>query len=63
MPLQIGSSAQVKSPASPCTNVCQIARATGLCIGCKRTLDEISAWPNMTADQRRALLNQLKMRA
>jgi len=30
--------------ASPCIRICQIDRATGLCIGCLRTLAEIAAW-------------------
>jgi predicted Fe-S protein YdhL (DUF1289 family) len=31
-------------PPSPCTGVCQIDPATGLCLGCARTAAEIAAW-------------------
>lgn len=30
--------------SSPCINVCQMDARSGLCIGCFRTLDEITAW-------------------
>ena len=30
--------------ASPCISVCRMDDATGLCVGCLRTLDEIAAW-------------------
>ena len=30
--------------ASPCTNVCTLDEASGLCQGCLRTLDEIRLW-------------------
>ncbi len=29
---------------SPCINVCRMSRATGLCEGCWRTLDELRLW-------------------
>jgi predicted Fe-S protein YdhL (DUF1289 family) len=29
---------------SPCTNICRIDDATGWCVGCGRTLDEIARW-------------------
>lgn len=29
---------------SPCTKVCKISPETALCLGCRRTLDEIAAW-------------------
>jgi len=30
--------------ASPCINVCKMDDRSGLCVGCFRTLDEISVW-------------------
>ncbi|MDE2440886.1 MAG: DUF1289 domain-containing protein [Betaproteobacteria bacterium] len=30
--------------SSPCINVCKMDARSGLCIGCFRTLDEITAW-------------------
>ena len=29
---------------SPCINVCRMDEASGLCVGCLRTLDEIALW-------------------
>ena len=29
---------------SPCKNVCELDPNTGLCLGCKRTVDEIQNW-------------------
>jgi predicted Fe-S protein YdhL (DUF1289 family) len=40
---------------SPCTSVCKIDEATGLCAGCLRTLDEIAAWSVLDNAQRRAV--------
>lgn len=31
-------------PASPCVGTCAIDEASGLCVGCARTRDEIAAW-------------------
>ncbi len=53
---------QRDEPDSPCVRVCVLDRASGLCIGCLRTGDEIAAWPGMGADQRRALLAELPAR-
>ncbi len=48
--------------SSPCTGICQIDPARGLCIGCWRSLDEIAAWGAMTEDQRRAVMAELPAR-
>ena len=29
---------------SPCINICKMDAASGLCIGCFRTIDEITVW-------------------
>ena len=50
------------SVPSPCISVCQIDDATGLCIGCRRNLDEIRDWPIFTAEEKRAVLADLKSR-
>lgn len=47
---------------SPCTNVCQIDPATGWCIGCGRTLDEIARWGATTAADRDAVTAALAAR-
>ncbi|WP_017666614.1 DUF1289 domain-containing protein [Sandarakinorhabdus sp. AAP62] len=53
---------ELRSVASPCTNVCRIDRRTGWCEGCKRSMDEISRWPHAGDDERRAILAQLPAR-
>jgi predicted Fe-S protein YdhL (DUF1289 family) len=46
-------------PPSPCNDLCRIDPQTGLCEGCGRTLDEISEWGYMTAEQKRAVIERL----
>ncbi|TFF25312.1 DUF1289 domain-containing protein [Jiella endophytica] len=47
---------------SPCTLVCTIDPATGLCLGCRRTIDEIAGWASFAPDRRRAILADLAER-
>ena len=47
---------------SPCTSVCTIDDATGLCVGCYRSLDEIAGWIGLSADQKRAVIAKLPSR-
>jgi uncharacterized protein len=35
----------LRSPASPCVGVCRLDDTGRLCLGCRRTPDEIAAWP------------------
>jgi len=49
-------------PASPCTNVCRIDPASGFCVGCRRTLDEIANWSRLDAPARLAVLTALRDR-
>lgn len=42
--------------ASPCINVCTLDEALGVCRGCFRTIDEISAWSRVANDQRLRIL-------
>jgi uncharacterized protein len=44
---------------SPCTSVCTIDAATGLCAGCFRTLDEIAAWSVLDDGEKRAVWREL----
>jgi predicted Fe-S protein YdhL (DUF1289 family) len=39
-------------PQSPCTGVCAIDPASGLCRGCRRTLAEIAAWSTLGEAER-----------
>jgi predicted Fe-S protein YdhL (DUF1289 family) len=47
---------------SPCTGVCTLDPATGLCIGCMRTLGEIAAWPDADRQARLAIVQRLRER-
>ena len=42
--------------ASPCINVCKMDAQTGLCAGCLRTIDEITAWSRLDESRRRHVL-------
>jgi hypothetical protein len=46
---------------SPCVNVCRLD-AQGLCIGCRRTLDEIAEWSRAGEARRREILRELPLR-
>ncbi len=46
-------------PPSPCISVCQIDNKTGLCLGCRRTLDEIRDWIIMNPEERRRVLDAI----
>jgi hypothetical protein len=48
--------------SSPCIKVCVIDPASGLCIGCGRTLDEIARWGSMSETQRQDIMRGLSAR-
>ena len=50
------------SVPSPCISVCQVDDATGQCIGCYRTIDEIRDWPIMTAEEKTDVLGRIAAR-
>jgi predicted Fe-S protein YdhL (DUF1289 family) len=41
---------------SPCNRVCTLDPASGLCLGCGRSLDEITRWTQMTDAERARVL-------
>jgi hypothetical protein len=47
---------------SPCNKVCVVDAASGLCIGCGRTLTEIGGWIAMTPEERRRIMAELPAR-
>ena len=47
---------------SPCINICKLDPATGLCLGCKRTLDEIAHWTDYSEAERRRVLEHVAHR-
>ncbi len=48
---------------TPCVKVCQMDPRRGLCLGCKRTLDEIARWGAMSDAEREKILNELETRS
>ncbi len=48
---------------SPCVKICVIHPDAGLCIGCKRTRDEIARWSAMTPEERGAVMAALPGRS
>ena len=47
---------------SPCIAVCQIDDASGLCLGCRRSIDEIREWPILSAEEKRRILRSIEDR-
>lgn len=48
---------------SPCIKICVIHPQTRLCTGCLRSIDEITGWSAMSAQQRRDVIAELPARA
>jgi len=46
---------------SPCVDICRLD-ARGLCVGCRRTMDEITEWPRASETRRREILRELERR-
>jgi predicted Fe-S protein YdhL (DUF1289 family) len=47
---------------SPCTKVCALDPRSGYCIGCYRTIDEVANWVEMSAEDKRAVLERVACR-
>lgn len=47
---------------SPCTGACLVDQGHGFCVGCWRTLREISDWYRYDPAQKHAVLAELKTR-
>jgi predicted Fe-S protein YdhL (DUF1289 family) len=45
--------------ASPCIGVCKLDPVTKLCLGCHRSVAEISSWLDLSEDERRAIIARL----
>jgi len=44
---------------TPCTAICTIDPISGLCLGCRRTLDEIARWGGLTDQERARIMAEL----
>ncbi len=47
---------------TPCIHVCSIDPATGFCMGCGRTIEEIGAWMSYSDAERTRLMALLSAR-
>ena len=47
---------------SPCIDICRMDDATGWCVGCLRTLDEIALWSALGDDDKRRVWLDLERR-
>jgi uncharacterized protein len=47
---------------TPCVQVCAVDGASGLCLGCFRTLNEIAGWARLTPEERERLMAELPSR-
>lgn len=52
-----------RSVATPCVKVCIVDGASGLCLGCWRTLAEIGGWSGFTDAERARIMAALPERA
>lgn len=48
--------------ASPCIDICKIDEATQRCMGCDRTIDEITRWSRMDDDAKQAVIDDIVRR-
>jgi len=51
-----------RSIATPCVKVCIVDGASGLCLGCWRTLAEIGGWSGLSDAERAAIMAELPKR-
>ncbi|KAA3653512.1 MAG: DUF1289 domain-containing protein [Proteobacteria bacterium] len=50
------------SVESPCINVCKMDARSGLCLGCARTLEEITCWSRASDAEKRRILARVAER-
>jgi predicted Fe-S protein YdhL (DUF1289 family) len=48
---------------SPCIKLCTVHPVERICIGCYRTIEEITAWSRMQPETRRMIMAELPARA
>lgn len=51
-----------RAVATPCVMVCTVDGASGLCLGCFRTLPEIATWSRMSEEERAEIMGELEGR-
>ena len=48
--------------ATPCVKICTLDARAGLCLGCGRTIDEITRWSRMNTSERAGVIAELPAR-
>ena len=48
---------------SPCISICRMDAASGFCLGCLRTIEEIAAWSRMGDADKRSVWRAIELRA
>ncbi|KAF0171484.1 MAG: hypothetical protein FD162_3016 [Rhodobacteraceae bacterium] len=48
---------------SPCVKLCVVHPEERICVGCFRSIDEISSWSRLTPAERTAIMAELPARA
>jgi uncharacterized protein len=49
--------------ASPCVKLCVVHPEERICVGCFRTIDEISRWSKLSHEERASVMAELPTRA
>ena len=49
--------------SSPCVKLCVVHPEERICVGCFRSIDEISGWSRFSEAERRAIMAELPARA
>ena len=62
LPHRFAAKGAMAAIESPCINVCTVDQASGLCVGCGRTLREIAAWVSVSDLERRRIMAELPRR-
>lgn len=57
-----GRSLMDDSIASPCVSICKIDAVTNLCVGCRRSVGEITDWSLLTAEEKTGISAELSAR-
>jgi uncharacterized protein len=48
---------------SPCVSICRVDEASGFCVGCLRTIDEIAHWSRSDDAGKRRIWRAIELRA
>lgn len=48
----------MKLVPNPCKSICKLNK-DNVCIGCKRTKEEIASWPKLTNEQRKVIVDRI----